>query len=642
MAAEATVKLLLDLDQTNFKTGIDQSAGSVKKFGIGLATLTTGSAILGGIGSSAISMSVDFEQSFAKVSTLFGDVKVDTKGLEDQITSLSARSGIASTELNEGLYQALSAGIPVTEDMSGAMEFLEKSTQLATAGFTTTDKAVDVSTTVLNAYGLSIDDTDSVMNTLIETQNAGKTTVDELASSLGKVIPTASSLGVNFQELSGMVAKLTASGLTASESVTGLKAAFTEMIDPTTQVNEVWRELDDSVTGGSESIKDYISQGGDITTALSEISGYLSDNNIEWSQVIGSTEGAAAAQSLFADGGEELKAIISRLSDDNYELAAAYDTMGNTSQQNADKIKQGINNALKGLGDIIMDTVGPALQFLADHAGIVGVILVVLAIIVGVLAFAVGVVLVKAFVKVGLEALKTGAKMLIGWLLGLGPIGLIILAVIGVILVILLLKDKITEWMGWWHDAWQKVTEHFKGTFFGPIIDLIGQLGNIFGGVIDFIIGVFTGDWGRAWDGVVNIFKGIFNGIVDIIKQVLNIGIGLVNKFFDMLSTPIKIMNKIPGVNVPTIPHIPYLATGGIVTGPTQAMIGEGGNPEAVIPLNSRGAKFMSSIMGGNGSQKNVSINVEIGQVNDVANVSELSNELLNKVDVYLGGKLAW
>ncbi len=79
----------------------------------------------------------------------------------------------------------------------------------------------------------------------------------------------------------------------------------------------------------------------------------------------------------------------------------------------------------------------------------------------------------------------------------------------------------------------------------------------MFQGIVDFIGGVFTGDWSRVWDGVVGIFDGIFGGIVAIAKAPINLVIGFVNKLIGALNT-IQIPDWVPliggkGINLPWI-----------------------------------------------------------------------------------------
>ena len=125
--------------------------------------------------------------------------------------------------------------------------------------------------------------------------------------------------------------------------------------------------------------------------------------------------------------------------------------------------------------------------------------------------------------------------------------------------------------------------------FLKNVDNVFQSIKKIFGGIIDFVTGVFTGNWSRAWHGVVDIFKGIMSGLGSVIKAPLNSVIGLINMAIDGLNkisftTP----DWIPGIGGKhfgvNIAKMPYLAKGGIVDKPTQAVIGEAGT-EAVVPL---------------------------------------------------------
>lgn len=120
----------------------------------------------------------------------------------------------------------------------------------------------------------------------------------------------------------------------------------------------------------------------------------------------------------------------------------------------------------------------------------------------------------------------------------------------------------------------------------GPIIDVAGDIFSIFGGIIDFITGILTGDWEKAWQGIVDIFGGIWDTIVDIIKVPLNLVIGLINGLLTAIEAGInfviKAVNKlsfdvpdwVPGIGGETFgfdldeasfTKIPYLASGAVI-----------------------------------------------------------------------------
>lgn len=125
------------------------------------------------------------------------------------------------------------------------------------------------------------------------------------------------------------------------------------------------------------------------------------------------------------------------------------------------------------------------------------------------------------------------------------------------------------------------------GTAIAVIADVLKGLIRTLGGVIDFVLGVFTGDWGRAWQGVQDIFGGIFDGLVGLVKWPLNMIIDLVNMAIDGLNSLLsfKMPKSLGGGTIGiTVPKIPKLAKGGIVDSATLAVVGEAGK-EAVMPL---------------------------------------------------------
>lgn len=115
--------------------------------------------------------------------------------------------------------------------------------------------------------------------------------------------------------------------------------------------------------------------------------------------------------------------------------------------------------------------------------------------------------------------------------------------------------------------------------------NIINTIKGVFSGLITFITGVFSGDWKKAWSGVVQIFSSVFQGIKNAFKIPINWVIDGINAFIRGLNR-IKIPNWVPVVGGKgfSIGTIPRLATGGIITEPTTALIGEAG-PEMVLPL---------------------------------------------------------
>ena len=118
-----------------------------------------------------------------------------------------------------------------------------------------------------------------------------------------------------------------------------------------------------------------------------------------------------------------------------------------------------------------------------------------------------------------------------------------------------------------------------------PWIDSIMQM---LGGLTEFLLGVFTGDWQRAWQGIVQMLKGFVNTIITYINGTINGVIGLINV---VIESALKLANLIPGVNIntdvtkiPEVKGIPLLANGGVITGEGSAIVGEEGAELLTLP----------------------------------------------------------
>lgn len=123
--------------------------------------------------------------------------------------------------------------------------------------------------------------------------------------------------------------------------------------------------------------------------------------------------------------------------------------------------------------------------------------------------------------------------------------------------------------------------------------EMVGSLADVLSGIIDFIAGVFTGDWERAWNGLKEIFTGIWDGMKAVARHGVNILVDIVNgiiKGLNKIHLPNwEILGSLAGKGI-NIPLIPRLAKGGVLTSPTLAMMGEYAgayqNPEIVTPQN--------------------------------------------------------
>lgn len=185
---------------------------------------------------------------------------------------------------------------------------------------------------------------------------------------------------------------------------------------------------------------------------------------------------------------------------------------------------------------------------------------------------------------------------------------------------------------------------------------LISGLLQMIQGIVDFVAGVFTGDWARAWQGIVDVFAGLFNAVGSVVVAVMNAVISIINGAIStiysavvaVINLVLEAVNAIAGVLGFTVelgisaqaPQIPYfsapqvaMATGGVVTSPTNALIGEGRYDEAVMPLGNspQMRQFADSVADRVNSGE---------QIRLLRDQNELLRQILEKSGTYLDGKL--
>lgn len=192
-----------------------------------------------GVGTAALQMSNDFKNAMAKVGTIADTAVTPMETLKNQVVDLSNAVGVGVSDIAEAQYQAISAGV----DTAKSVEFVGVAVKAAKGGFTDTTTAVDGLTTVLNAYGLEAGEATKISDQMLAAQNFGKTSFGDMASSMGKVIPIASSLNVSTEDLFGSIAVLTKNGIATSEAVTGLKAAYSNILKPSADASKTAKQL---------------------------------------------------------------------------------------------------------------------------------------------------------------------------------------------------------------------------------------------------------------------------------------------------------------------------------------------------------------------------------------------------------------
>lgn len=329
------------------------AAGKIsgKSLGSALVGSLTKVVVAAGIGKmlqSAFTGGTAFESAMAKVGTIADTTKVPLESLSSQVLQVSGDMHIGANEIAEAAYQAISAG----QDTGNAVAFAGQASMLATAGFTSTTSAVDILTTALNAYGKGADEAGHVSDVLLTTQNLGKTSVDELAGSMGRVIPLAAAYNVSMENLSSGLAIMTANGIATAEASTYTKSMLNELGDTGSSVGKILKQQ----TG--KSFSELNADGKSLGDVLQVLYDSVGGNATKFAGLWSSVEAGTGALSLASSGADKFNGVLQQMQADSGATQTAYDTMTNTMAYKLDGVKTNAQNLGTALFDAVSGRLG--------------------------------------------------------------------------------------------------------------------------------------------------------------------------------------------------------------------------------------------------------------------------------------------
>lgn len=329
------------------------AAGKISGKGLGLALVRTltkvvAAASIGKMLQSAFTGGTAFESAMAKVGTIADTTKVPLESLSSQVLQVSGDMHIGANEIAEAAYQAISAG----QDTGNAVAFAGQASMLATAGFTSTTSAVDILTTALNAYGKGADEAGHVSDVLLTTQNLGKTSVDELAGSMGRVIPLAAAYNVSMENLSSGLAIMTANGIATAEASTYTKSMLNELGDTGSTVGKILQQQ----TG--KSFAELNADGKSLGDVLQVLYDSVGGNATKFAGLWSSVEAGTGALSLASSGADKFNGVLQQMQADSGATQTAYDTMTDTMAYKLDGVKTNAQNLGTALFDAVSGRLG--------------------------------------------------------------------------------------------------------------------------------------------------------------------------------------------------------------------------------------------------------------------------------------------
>lgn len=298
-----------------------------------------------------------FSSALAEVSTLLNDTAKDMPLLTQNAKLLAAQFGGQPTDQVKAFYQAISAGAGGAEE---ATKLLTAANKLAIGGVTDVTTAVDGLTTIVNSFGLETADATRVSDALFVAMKAGKTTVGELSGGVGKVAALASTAGLSFEEMLGSVSALTTGGIATNEAVTGLKAALTNILKPSSDAAKTAEAL------GLEFDMQSLQAKG-LQGFLKDLVKQTGGNQKAMLKLFGSTEALNTVFALTGGSAEAFDDVMTNMGTSLGQTETAFKKVSITMTHQLNILKGKFAATAIELGDFVVAATKPVVQHLNEN-----------------------------------------------------------------------------------------------------------------------------------------------------------------------------------------------------------------------------------------------------------------------------------
>lgn len=519
----------LNIDDSKFNKGLDRAKNKSKGFGSFLKTglpkaAAAGTAVAGaalaGLGAKGVKSFNDYEKKVNEVFTLLPEASSEAQNkMSSDLQDFSAEMGVMTDESAPALYQAISAGVP--ED--NVFNFLEQAQKAAVGGVSDLETAVDGMTSIVNTYGEANIDATEASDLMFTAVKQGKTTFDELSANISDVAPIASSLGIEFSNVTAALSTMTAQGVPTSKATTQLRQAMSELSKEGSQAGSAFEDV------AGKSFQDFINEGGNMQEAMALMEQAAEENDTSVANMFGSIEAGQAALALTGDGADTFAENLEGMNNSAGATEDAYNEMDDTLSRSFDKIKASGETMMIAIGEELRPVVADFANFIADNMPKIKSVVttvfsgVVDAIYIGVDAFdVVHEVITDLFGSGGTAEEATG-----DFLSTFKETSESIVPIVNSII------DIVSAF-------WDLFGDEIINSVQKSLEFLARVTKNVFGvieGLLNTVAGVMTGDFDRAVKGIAQVFEGTFDTVLAVVEFAVD---SMLSAFDDMPKKVLK------------------------------------------------------------------------------------------------------
>ena len=305
------------------------------------------------VGVASVKEFTQFETTFSRIQGLVGLSADEVEQLQDAARELGPAFGKSANEAADALFFITSAGLRAAD----AEDVLTAALKGSAIGLGSIEDIANAATAAMNTYSPAVLSGTDAVDALAEAVRLGQFAPEELAGSLGRVIPIASELGVSFQETTGLIAGLTRGGLSATEAVTGVRGAMQALLKPSGEAAEMLGNYGFT----TDEVRDSIEKDGLLQTFI-KLREAFGENEEDFTRVIGSIEGLNAVLSLTGPNVATNTDIIAQMTDGVGILDEAMALTADTAQFKFDQAMATVKDDLITIGGALAERLLPYLE----------------------------------------------------------------------------------------------------------------------------------------------------------------------------------------------------------------------------------------------------------------------------------------
>ena len=338
-------------------TGLQNTRTRLQGMSQDISAAARGLGILGGaivaVGAGALSQFIPFEDQIAKIRGLVGVSNEELDDMVPRLHEIGQATGVGPAKLADALFRVTSNGLRSAE----AMEVLERAATAQAIGLGEASVAANVATSAINAYGSENLSGAQVFDQLTAAIRLGNLETDQMAGSIGRLIPTASNMGIEFHEVAGLMAAMSRTGTDAADAVTQLGQVMFSLLQPSAEAEDTLAEFGYT----AKQVREFAGANGLLPT-LELLRNSFGDNDEAIGKVFGNIRAFRGVVDLLGPNLAVTTEIMADMADTTGELDGAFDrseTRGRDLRRTMAQLQSGAIALGDALAPIVDMVVGP-------------------------------------------------------------------------------------------------------------------------------------------------------------------------------------------------------------------------------------------------------------------------------------------